>query len=233
MFKDGDFLYVEFTGKVKDTDQIVETTSEEAAKKADIYDERKEYGPRLVILGEKSLIQGLEEALYPMEVNQEREVVIEPSKGFGERDQNKVKIIPKNRFSKPSELHEGSIVQTEDGEIGIIKSITGGRVVVDFNHPYAGRTLVYTVKVVSKLENTNEKLEALIRRNFGSKNAGKFKHQFSQDNSKIILQTPEELLLSNNLQIAKMLLARDIVKYVDEKIIIDFIDEFTKSTVEK
>ena len=47
--------------------------------------------------------------------------------------------------------------------IGIIRSVTGGRVLVDFNHPLAGKELVYDLKVIKKIEDTGDKLVALLK----------------------------------------------------------------------
>jgi len=49
-----------------------------------------------------------------------------------------------------------------DGALATIRSVTGGRVVVDFNHPLSGRSLHYKVKVNKVITDSKEKIESLL-----------------------------------------------------------------------
>ncbi|MEM3393442.1 MAG: hypothetical protein QXY79_00110 [Candidatus Methanomethylicia archaeon] len=64
----GDFILVNFTAKVKDTEEIIDTTIEDVAKEGKIYQENKVYGPRLIIIGEGQLLKKLEEEILSMNV---------------------------------------------------------------------------------------------------------------------------------------------------------------------
>lgn len=74
VFKEGDFVLIEYTGRIKETGNLIDTTNEELAKKANIYDNNKVYGPTLIVIGRGWVIKGLEEALKDMDVGEEREV---------------------------------------------------------------------------------------------------------------------------------------------------------------
>src|SRR5690606_39458634 len=83
---------------------------------------------------------------------------------FGERDPSKVRMIPLRKLGeKANEVNVGDVIEIDD-RIGIVRFIGSGRVQVDFNHKYAGRTLVYDANIVKKLENDDEKISNLIKR---------------------------------------------------------------------
>ncbi|AEM38084.1 peptidylprolyl isomerase FKBP-type [Pyrolobus fumarii 1A] len=168
-FKDGDFVLVEYSLRLKDTNQLIDTTSEEEAKKEGIYDEDRVYGPELVIIGEGRLIPGLEEAIKEMNVNEKKEVEIPPEKAYGVRDPNKVKTYSVKQFLRHGVRPEiGKLVEI-NGQVGRIIAVEGGRVKVDFNHPLAGRTLLAVIRVVAKLEKDEDKIKHLVARRLRAK----------------------------------------------------------------
>ena len=59
----GDFIEMEYTGRVRDDDSVFDTTDEKAAKGAGIHNPRMEYGPLVICVGEGNMLHGLEEAL--------------------------------------------------------------------------------------------------------------------------------------------------------------------------
>src|SRR3989449_10824433 len=66
-FSKGDLLLTNYTAKVKDTGEVIETTSEGEAKKFGIFDSERRYGPRLVAVGEGGVLAGLEEEMEKVE----------------------------------------------------------------------------------------------------------------------------------------------------------------------
>ncbi len=160
----GDFVLVEYTLKVKESGEVIDTTSKEVAEKAGIYDPKERYGPRLVIVGEGRLIKGLEEAIEKLDEGQETKVVIPPEKGYGKRDPNNIKVMNKSQFLRSGVYPEPGKVVEINGKLAIIRSVTGGRVIVDFNHPLAGKTLEAEVKVVRVLRSVPEKVKHLLLR---------------------------------------------------------------------
>ena len=59
--KDGDFVLVDYTLKVKETGQVIDTTREEVAKEVSIHRPDKTYEPMLVVIGAGWVLKGLEE----------------------------------------------------------------------------------------------------------------------------------------------------------------------------
>ncbi|BCU70425.1 peptidylprolyl isomerase [Stygiolobus caldivivus] len=231
MFKDKDFIYIDYVARIKDTGEIFDTTIEEEAKKANIYDNEKIYKPKLVILGEGAVIKGLEDALYQMNVGEEKEIEIPPEKAYGERDPNKVKTMSLGELRKQGiRPYPNMMLRMSNGSIAVVKSVTGGRVILDYNHPLAGRTLVYRVKVVKVAETELDKVKALIERYFGSSNIDKFGVEVGSDKKDVKITVPKEFYLVEDLQSRIYITARDIITYVLPEANVSFIETYNKST---
>ncbi|MEM1599200.1 MAG: peptidylprolyl isomerase [Sulfolobaceae archaeon] len=229
MFKNNDFIYIEYTAKIKDSGELVDTTSEEEAKKANIYDENKTYGPKLVILGENRLIKGLEEALYNFNLNEEKEIEIPPEKAYGERDNSKIKIVSLGELKRQGITPApNKVLRLSDGSFAIIRSVSGGRVVLDLNHPLAGKTLVYKIKVVKVLENPKDKISALIERRFSSKYINSFSLELDDNKKELQIELPKELYLMEDLQLNIYSLAYEILTYVIPDYTIKFVQKYSK-----
>jgi len=228
MLKDKDFVYIDYVGKVKDTGEVFDTTIEEEAKKANIYSKEVRYKPKLVILGEHNIIQGLEEALYQMSPGEEKEIEIPPEKAYGPRDNTKVKIIPLGELRRQGiNPHPNMVVRLSNGSLATIKSVSGGRVILDLNHPLAGKYLVYKVKVVKVLDNEMDKIKALIERWLGESYVDKLNVEMDEKKN-VKFTIPKELFLVEDLQIRKYMLAKDIINYVLPESTITFIENYNK-----
>lgn len=228
-FRERDFLLVEYTVRVKDTGEVIETTSEDVARSSGIYREGELYGPKLLIVGEGRYVKGFEEAVASSDVGEEKTIEVEPSKAYGERDPGKVKILSLRELAKLNITPEPGKAIEIGGAIGVVRSISGGRVVVDFNHPLSGKTLVFTYKVVKKLEDPVEKVKHLIIRRSRRLNPEKLVIRISQDMIKVEIETPEEIVLAEDLQIFKKTVADDIFKYFPEVKQVVFIDSFFRT----
>ncbi len=231
-FNEKDFILVEYTVKVKDQDRVIDTTDEKIAKEHGLYDEEKEYGPILVIIGEKRFVKGFEEALRESNVGEEKEVEIPPEKAFGTRDRNKIRTF------SVRELRKRGIKRIEPGEVieiggipGVVREVGGGRAVIDFNHPLAGKTLVYKFKVIKKIDDRVEKIKYLVKRRIRGLDIDEIK--IHEDDGKIMIELPEKALLAEDIQLAKKIIANEIPKYIDNVKEIIFIDRFYKAPEEK
>jgi peptidylprolyl isomerase len=220
----GSLVLVDYTAKVKDTNEVFETTREEEAKKTDLYDPTRKYEPRLVSVGEAWVLKGLDEALSKASVGDKMNVEVTPDKGFGERDPNKVRMIPQRKLGdKADEVRVGDVVELDE-RTGIVRYVGSGRLQVDFNHRLAGKTLVYDVNVMKKLETDNEKITALIKRRIPVED-NKLKFNLAGTNLEIDL--PEETYLAEGLQIIKRAVANDIFKFVPAIKDVKFIENYS------
>ncbi|MEM1820248.1 MAG: FKBP-type peptidyl-prolyl cis-trans isomerase [Thermofilaceae archaeon] len=160
----GDVVLLEYTIIDKATARVLETTTEQIARESGLFSEETKYGPRLVVLGSGELPSGLEELLVDVGEGEEREIELPPEKAFGRRDPEKVRVIPAREFSARGIIPRAGMEVEVRGERGTVISVGSGRVIVDFNHPLAGRELVFKVKVVKVLKGAEEKAEALFKK---------------------------------------------------------------------
>ncbi|SEV91996.1 FKBP-type peptidyl-prolyl cis-trans isomerase SlyD [Thermococcus thioreducens] len=163
----GDVIRLHYTGKVKETGEIFDTTFEDVAKEAGIYSEKGIYGPVPIAVGAGHVLKGLDEQLEGLEVGKKYEIIVPPEKGFGKRDPKLIKTFTLGQFRRQGIYPFPGMpveIETESGRKlkGKVLTVSGGRVRVDFNHPYAGKHLVYEVEIVEKIEDPIEKVKALI-----------------------------------------------------------------------
>ena len=227
----GSLVLVDYTARVKDTNEVFETTrEEEAKKKAELYDPTRKYEPRLVSVGESWVLKGLDEALANASVGEKLNVEVTPDKGFGERDPSKVRMIPQRKLGdKADEVGVGDVIEVDE-RTGIVRYVGSGRIQVDFNHRFAGRTLLYDVNIMKKLETDNEKVSALVRRRTGLEDS-KVKVNLLAPNLEIEL--PEESFLAEGLQIIKRAVANDIFKFVPPVKNVKFVESYTAPAEQK
>ncbi len=226
----GSLVLVDYTARVKDTNEVFETTHEEEAKKTDQYDPSRKYEPRLVSVGESWVLKGLDEALVNGNVGDKLNVEITPDKGFGDRDPNKVRMIPQRKLGeKADEVSVGDVIEVED-RTGIVRYVGSGRIQVDFNHRFAGKTLVYDVNIIKKLDSDAEKINALVKRRMGLEES-KIKFNLAAPNLEI--EIPEEAYLSEGLQVIKRAVANDIFKFVPSVKSIKFTESYQAPTEQK
>ncbi|NHV99295.1 MAG: peptidylprolyl isomerase [Thaumarchaeota archaeon] len=220
----GSLVLVDYTLSVKETGSVIETTVEEEARKASIYREGEKYSPRLIYLGGKWVLESWEEELLKSEVGVERTVEIPPEKAYGFRDPGKVKTYAARRFSKPQELTPGALVEV-DNRIGVVRTVSGGRVQVDFNPPLAGRTLVYRFKIVRVLEDDVEKIKHLVNRRLPDVSVDEV--TVGLEEAKAVIRLPQKVLLSEGIQQVKKAVSDDVLTIVKNVKTVEFIDVFT------
>jgi len=207
----GSLVLVNYTAKVKDTDEVIETTLEEDAKKFNIYDPTRTYEPRLVSVGDGWVLQGLDEALANANVGVSLNVDVPPEKGFGERDPEKVRMIPLRKLGdKADEVKVGDAIEIDE-KVGIVRFIGSGRVQIDYNHRLAGKTIAYALQILKRLEQDNEKIVALIKRRIPV-DESKLKITLNEGN--LDIELPSEHYMQEGLQVIKRAIVNDIFKYV-------------------
>jgi len=167
-FKDGDFLEVEYSAWRAIDNKLLYTTIKEKAQEAGIYDEHAVYGGALVILGQNTIVKGLERELKSMNVGESKKFSLKPEEAFGERDESLVKVIPLSNFRSQNINPTPGMRIDIDGVPSTVKSVNSGRVVVDQNHPEAGMEIIYEVKVLRLLDKDHDKIE-LLGRTYGVK----------------------------------------------------------------
>jgi peptidylprolyl isomerase len=219
----GSLVLLNYTAKVKETDEAIETTVEEDAKKFNIYDPTRTYEPRLVSVGDGWVLKGLDEALGNANVGDKMEIEVSPEKGFGQRDPDKVRMIPLRKLGdKADEVKVGDAIEIDD-KIGIVRFIGSGRVQLDYNHRLAGRTIMYSLQILKRLEQDNEKIVALIKRRLPV-DENKLKVTLTEGN--LDIELPSEFYMHEGLQVIKRAIVNDIFKYVNTVQKIKFVETY-------
>ena len=108
--------------------------------------------PFTFVMGDGSLDNGLELGLYGLTAGETQRLTLEPGQAFGPRVQENVHVMSRTAFDDEFELEEGMIVGFEapDGEevAGSIVEVGKDTVTVDFNHPLAGRRIIFDVEII-------------------------------------------------------------------------------------
>ncbi len=221
----GDFILISYTAKVKETNEVFDTTIEETAKKEHLHKEGELYEPKLVVIGEGWVLKPLDESLTTMKIGKAQQVEIPPDKAFGPRDPEKIKRISlKQLLAK--DIHNPTVGMRIDynGKMATIRTIGAGRVLLDFNPPLAGKTLVYDVTVDKQLKASEEKIASLIHRRIPVVEAEKFK--FILKEKTLAIDMPEDTFYVEGVQIAKRGIAMDVQRFLPELTEIKFVESF-------
>ncbi|MBI2041214.1 MAG: peptidylprolyl isomerase [DPANN group archaeon] len=167
IMRQGDMLEFDFVGRIKTSGQIFDLSSEEAAKKEGIYQQGQKYGPAVAVIGKGMLIKGLEKNLEGKEIGKEYDFEVSAEEAFGQRNPQLVQLTNLSKFKEFRPV-PGMQVNV-DGIIATVRSVSGGRVTLDFNHPLAGKALVYHVKILRKISDLSGKIKIICEKFLGLK----------------------------------------------------------------
>ena len=153
--KKKDFIEIEFTGKTNEG-EIFDSNIKEDIEAAKLNIEPK---PFVFCLGEAMFVKGVDDFLIGKELGKYT-IELSPEKAFGNRESKLVQMIPMKIFHQHKINPVPGTSLNFDNRIAKILTVSGGRVMVDFNNPLAGKDIVYDIKVLRKVEDTNEKIKA-------------------------------------------------------------------------
>lgn len=135
--KTGDNVRIHYTGKLEDGTE---------------FDSSSGRDPLEFKLGEGQIIPGLEKAVVGMDKGEDKTVTVEPEEAYGERQEQLVQEVPKNALPDDIEPAVGMQLQsqTPDGQTMplVVTEVSEEAITVDANHPLAGRTLNFEIKLV-------------------------------------------------------------------------------------
>lgn len=129
----------------------------------EVIDHSQDTGPIQFMQGYGQIIPGLENALYGMAAGESKEVVVSPVEGYGEEDAEAYAEIPLSEFPPEMPLHVGVELQLRDQDgdefEAFIEEIGENTVLLNFNHPLAGKELHFSVTVVDIRQASEEEIE--------------------------------------------------------------------------
>lgn len=222
----GDFVTLDYVGRVKATGKVFDLTREDVAKKEDIYDKETKYGPVTVVVGAEHLIKGLDKELVNLKVKDKKKISIGIEDGFGKRDPSLVKLVPRQVFIREKINPMPGLPVNIGGQRGVIKTVSGGRIRVDFNHPLAGKELEYEVEVLGKVTKADEQVKSLLMFHVPKLKGEDVK--ISIKNKVAEITSPQDMKTRRYINLTEDIIAKDILKYIKEIGQVKFVDIFKK-----
>ncbi len=157
--KEKDFIQIEYTAT--SDGKVFDTTDADVAKKNNILSDEAKYGPMGICLGKGYVLLGLDQKLIGKDLGRHT-ITLTPEEAFGKKDAGFVQMIPLNRFREHGFLPQVGLQINVDDRLGTVRAISGGRVIVDFNHPLAGHTVTYEVTIKKLITDAGEKVRAFL-----------------------------------------------------------------------
>jgi FKBP-type peptidyl-prolyl cis-trans isomerase SlpA len=116
--------------------------------------------PAVFMVGDGNLLPGFEQAIFGLTAGTSTSVAVTAEQGFGPAREENVQMMKSSDFDKDIKLTEGLMISFADQQKselpGVVKRVLGDVVEVDFNHPLAGRDIVFEVEIVSVEQVSNE-----------------------------------------------------------------------------
>ncbi len=158
----GSIIYINYVGKEKASGKVFDTNIEDVAKKSEIYEKTRKYKPLPVIIGAGFLLKGVEEELKKMKVGEKKMIELAPEKAFGVPDPNLRRYFSLKEFLDKNIKPKVGDVLSFGNFRGRVVSIDGGRVLVDFNHPLAGKTVIFEIEIIKEVKAKEERIAAIL-----------------------------------------------------------------------
>jgi FKBP-type peptidyl-prolyl cis-trans isomerase SlyD len=118
--------------------------------------------PLEFLQGQGQIIPGIERAIYGMVAGDEKDIVVTPDEGYGERDPQAFQLVPSETLSPDLSLEPGMGLRMQDeaGQIvaAFVSEIRPDGVLLDLNPPLAGQTLHFHVKISALRPATDQEL---------------------------------------------------------------------------
>ncbi len=178
-----DFIEVEFTGKVKGGEIFDSNIKEDLVK----LNPKENPKPFIFCLGEGMFLKGIEDYLIGKEVGKYT-IELSPDKAFGPRVPQFVQMVPSKVFTQQRLNPVVGAVFNFDGRVGKVLSASSGRVMVDFNHPLAGKEVIYNINILKKIEDLNEKIKSFLTFLF------RREIKFSVEDKKVIIEVEKNMV---------------------------------------
>ena len=155
--EEGSFVKIDYTAKLGDG-TVFDTTRQEEAQQAGI---TRPVSSVVVCLGQQQLLPGLDKALVGKEKG-EHKITLKPEEAFGKKDSKKFELVPMAQLKKQGINPQPGMQIEIDNQYGLIKNVSGGRVIVDFNHPFADQEITYELTVHEEVTGLQEQVQALL-----------------------------------------------------------------------
>ena len=199
-------IRLNYKAYMADADRLYDTTYEQDAKDAGIYNEKVKYQPMAYIVGSKKLFPALDKAISEAKVGEEFTVEIPAEEGAGARNPKLVETHSVKEFYRQEINPYPGLTVSLGNKTGVVLSVGAGRVKVDFNNALAGHDLKYVMTIAEEITDNAEKAKAIIEADFAS--ADDFKFEFPGD--KVVVTLPEITKFHQEWPVARFRVVSDL-----------------------
>ncbi|MFA5797846.1 MAG: FKBP-type peptidyl-prolyl cis-trans isomerase [Candidatus Woesearchaeota archaeon] len=158
--KKSDFISIDYTGTLQSTKMIFDTTRADVAAKNNMQSERP-HGSLILKVGEGQLLKALDEFIIGKTTGSYH-LDIPAEHAFGKKNAKLLRLISLNEFKKHKIQPYPMLEVDLDGQRGIVRTVNGGRVIVDFNHPFASQDISYDITINGILTDKKQIVSAVL-----------------------------------------------------------------------
>ena len=215
--KEKDFVEIEYTGKITDGNIIFDTTSQSDAKAAGIFNPKTEYKPMIICIGQGHVLKGIDQFLVGKELGKEYTLELTPEEGFGKKRADLLQLVATQKFKKHGVNPVPGLQVNIDNTIGLIKTVTGGRTLVDFNHPCAGKNLNYKINVTKSITDPKQKVQAMASMLLGAQLLTAVDVKDNNASITLMFKLPDELAAKMTEKIKECVPEIHEIHYLEKK----------------
>ncbi|UYP47406.1 hypothetical protein NEF87_003691 [Candidatus Lokiarchaeum ossiferum] len=243
---EGDMVFVDVLGKTLEEDEannmVFQASNVEDAKLLPNYDPKNDarYINDLAIVGKKGFVEDKIDEILKSGIKffEEKTVDLEPVDAFGEREGKKIEKVSQKQFMKDmnnEKPYPGAQYKDKKGRSGVVLRAAQGRLLVDFNHPLAGKKIQYRVKVTDKVEGFEGQASALLGRRLGGmQSMGEmFKFDHDAESKTLEVEIPQMLMFQLAQQQGgiyfKMGASMDLQEHLPDVDTVKFVEVFAKT----
>lgn len=213
-----DFVKVDFD--LYANESLAQTTDKAKAKEAGL--KGNVTGPMTMILGKAFVLKAFDDALLEGKTEGTLELSVEEA--YGKRQKELLKTFPKSSFDNQEVKPVRGMTYDFNGMYGTVKSVVGGRVMVDFNNPLSGKDIKIDFKNVEIISDLTDKISYVLEQ---ALRLPKMYFDVSLKDTTITLSVPEQLLQ------AKEMLVNSLEEMMGKDTLKDFKVELVKKDMPK
>ena len=157
----GDFVELDYTARITSTGDVFDTTLEAEAKKLNIHNKDVKYKPLVIKVGEGHLVKGLDDYIVGKTAGNYK-VELAPEQAFGKKNAKLLRLVSISEFHKNDIQPMPGLEVELDNHRGIVRTVNGGRVIVDFNHPLSSQDITYDITIKGIVTDAKRKVEATL-----------------------------------------------------------------------
>jgi FKBP-type peptidyl-prolyl cis-trans isomerase 2 len=198
-------IRMNYNAYLADEDRLFDTTNADAAKEAGIYNEKYPYVPMPYIVGSTNVLAALNDAIANAEVGKETEVIIPCENAAGPKDPAKIELHQLKEFTSQKINPYPGLVVSLGNKTGVVQTVSGGRVKIDFNNQLCGHDLRYVFTIVEEVADA-DKGKAILDINFGTSEG----FDIVCADGKVTVYEPDVCKFHQNWPVAKYKIVNDL-----------------------